>query len=852
MPPVVDISLFSQDGMDVPEKSHEELIDEIRSLRAQLAALEAGAVCWGGKRSPCVAQQRLAGILTIADDAIISADSEHRITFFNQGAERIFQYSAEEVLGKPIHILLPERFREEHARFLDAFVAGDASSTRLGEQGREIVGLRKDGTEFSAEGSASRIVVGSRVVLTCIVRDTTERRRVEVALAQARDQAIKASQVKSAFLANMSHEIRTPMNGVTGMIELLMETPLNEVQREYAQIIYDSAQSLLTLINDILDFSKIEANKVQLEIIDFEPLALVEGVAELLAAKAREKGLSLMTYIDPALPPTLRGDPVRLRQILINLGDNAIKFTEQGEVVIQASLQGQHEDTVVVEFSVRDTGIGISEECRQVLFQPFVQADDSTTRRFGGTGLGLSISKRLVDLMGGHIDVESAPGEGSRFWFRVPLEAGRSVPATSEPIPNLSGLRVLIVDDNQTACEILHKYLESWGIENESATGGAAAMDMLRQAVREGRPYDIAIVDLCMPEHDGLELARWIRSDSSLDGVRLILLTAFDAHGRGEEALRFGFSAYMTKPVKQSHLFDCIMNVIQESKESTPALQEPPAPVAPPCHAAVRDCRVLLVEDNPVNQRVVLLLLQHLGYAADVVGTGKGALRALAEVDYDLILMDCQMPEMDGFQATRLIRKAEATKGRRIPIVALTANAMQGDRERCIGAGMDDYISKPVSPKELREVLERWIPVDRREKGAANGAVESGSKGAANRPGAIDLDALYATYGYNEGTISQLLELYLSTTPKLITRATEAVEARKAEEARSAAHEIKGSSNMIGAYEMGEASLALEEAAETGDWVRANEALARLVKAYARAEEFARSHLDRSEPPTGC
>lgn len=845
----------------MPEKSQEELIEEIRSLRAQLAALEASKVCWTERTAPCAAQLRLAGILTIADDAIISADKDLRITFFNHGAERIFGYRAKEVIGQPIYMLVPERFRAAQKALLDAFIHGSDATIKLGgSQG--IVGLRKDGTEFPAEGSASRIRHGSNVIVTVILRDVTERRRVEAALAQARDQALEASRVKSAFLANMSHEIRTPMNGVTGMIELLMQTPLNEVQREYAQVIYDSAQALLTLINDILDFSKIEANKLQLEIVDFEPRSLVEGVAELLVAKARAKGLSLMTYIDPELPATLRGDPVRLRQVLLNLGDNAIKFTERGEVVIKAVLLRREDAAVDVEFSVRDTGIGIAPDRKEALFQPFVQADDSTTRRFGGTGLGLSISKGLVELMGGRIDVESEPGKGSLFWFRVPLAVGKAAAAGGDEgrAAQLHGLRVLVVDDNPTACEILHRYLDSWGIENDAASGSVEALALLRAAAARGRPYHIAVIDLRMPEYDGLTLARWVRSDAALRDLKMILLTAFDARGQGEEALRLGFAAYLTKPVKQSHLFDCIVSLVQPRPEperfgfAAAAAEAIQAPARSPSQPKGR---ILLVEDNAVNQRVVTLQLEHLGYAVDVVGSGQKAVQAVAEGNYDLVLMDCHMPEMDGFQATQRIRKHEAKTGRRTVIVALTANAMQGDRERCIGAGMDDYLSKPVSLDALRAVLERWIP-----QGAARPAVEGekarrGEEGASGAAGAasvapaaeeaapLQVEALYEAFGGQERTIASLLNLYLNTTPKLLERLCEAVQSRAARDAHGAAHEIKGSSNMIGAYRVGEAALAVEKAAKETAWERCGPALERLTAVYRETEAYIRRLLDR-------
>ncbi|NLN28982.1 MAG: response regulator [Firmicutes bacterium] len=839
------------------KRSHEELIDEIRKLRAQLAVREAGMSCWTDRFAPCVAQQRLAGILTISEDAIISVDQEHRITLFNQGAERIFQYRAEEVLGQPLHILLPERLRDRHAELLEGFIAA-VRAPHTGPQG-EIWCRRKDGSEFPAEVSASQVTVGSRVTITVILRDITERLRFEAALAQARDQALEASRIKSAFLANMSHEIRTPMNGIIGMIELLLDTPLDEVQREYAQVIYDSAQSLLTLINDILDFSKIEANKMHLEIIEFEPLALVEGVAELLAAKARAKGLALMTYVDPQVPKVLRGDPIRLRQILLNLGDNAIKFTEEGEVVIEARLAGWRDAQAVVRFSVRDTGIGIEPELKEALFEPFIQADGTTTRRFGGTGLGLSISKRLVEMMEGEIGVDSEPGKGSLFWFRVPFECAEAASA-SVPCPDdLAGVRVLVVDDNATACRILGAYLASWGIQSDAAAGSAEALAMLRQAAAAGTPYDIALIDLRMPEVDGLQLADMIRSDASLRSTRLILLTAFDAHGQGEEALRHGFSAYMTKPVKQSHLFDCIVNLLcadrPELKEHAAERRAAEAVATEQEKAKERPSRsghVLVVEDNPVNRKVVMLQLENLGYDVDAVSNGAEAVEAVRTGRYDLILMDCQMPVMDGYQATQIIRKHEATTGRRIPIVALTANAMQGDREKCIGAGMDDYLSKPVAVRDLRAVLERWLPPAPGADGAVGepeGSAAIGDGHRAQGPTAEDhaawvaVDELLATYGPDETAVAKLLALYRTSAAKTMSELRAAIGERDGERARGAAHELKGASNMIGAYAMGEKALAVEEALKAGAWEKAERAFSELADVHGRTDGYLESVL---------
>jgi PAS domain S-box-containing protein len=741
-------------------------------------------------------EEHLSSVLMAAGDAYVSVDGSGRVTAWNAQAVAVFGHPAEQVLGRNLADLpVPEHRRAAHREGLVRLLQEGAARRVDGRA--EVDAVHADGRLFPAE--ITLWVSGTAEALSCnaFIRDVTSTKAQEKELAVAHDAALAASRLKSEFVANMSHEIRTPMNGVLGMTSLLQETDLDPIQRDYVETVGSCAESLLTVIDDILDFSKIEAGKLELEAVDVELRPLVEDVVGLLSTSAGRRGVEVVAWIDPAVPVFVHGDPHRLRQVLHNLVGNAVKYTDRGEVVVR--VEPSQQAAGHLRISVRDTGIGITPEQQVRLFRAFSQADASTTRKYGGTGLGLTISRQLVELMGGALDVHSAIGVGSTFFFDLPLPAV-TAPVQDRPRrPCMDGVRVLVVDDNSTNRKVLREYLSAWGMDATEVAGAASALRELRAAAAAGRAFDIAVLDMHMPGTDGLQLARTIAEDPALSGLPLAMLTSTNQRGERAAAREAGVGAYLTKPVREAQLYDRLSDLLDDG----PAR---PVAVVSSTDAALAAGRVLVAEDNLVNQRVVEALLGQLGYEVDIAPDGRRAVELALSGRYDAVLMDCQMPEMDGYDATRAIRAAGGAAGA-TPIIALTASALASDEQRCRDAGMDDFLTKPLRREALGQVLLRWT--------SRQPPVEVPAQREQGPDGALDAELLQEMLVLG-AAFSSVLQTYLDSTPPRLDELAAAVAEGDAVAVGRVAHLLSGSSGCVGARYVAAACTELELRIKSG------------------------------------
>jgi two-component system sensor histidine kinase/response regulator len=696
---------------------------------------------------------------------------------------------------------------------------------RAGKSGNDEVGMVIDGFNEMLEQIEARDEQLRRHrddLEQTVETRTLELRNMNAEMKVAKERAEEASRAKSEFLANMSHEIRTPLNGIIGMTELSLDTPLSDEQQEYLNMVKTSADALLTVINDVLDFSKVEAGKLEIDSVDFSLRDCIDSAVRPLALRAHQKNLELATDIGNGLPDGLIGDSGRVRQVLVNLVGNAIKFTDSGEVVVHVNADSRFDDGIVLHFVVRDTGIGIPENKRQLIFEAFTQADGSTTRKYGGTGLGLTISSRLVALMGGRIWVESELGIGSRFHFTVKLRLQKNQAAAlvlEQPV-ELAGRRVLVVDDNATNLRILHDVLRNWNMNVATVNSGRSALKLLDAAKHDVHPFELVLLDCHMPEMDGFMVAERIRQSTNLSQPVVLMLTSATHNGDSARCRSLGIENRLIKPLRQQELLEAIKRAL-EAKGTIHRIQ----PAEEPKAARPAEClNLLLAEDNVVNQRLAVRILEKWGHLVHVVSNGKEAVEATANRDFDAVLMDVQMPEMGGFEATSLIRSAEALTGRHIPIVAMTAHAMKGDREKCLSAGMDAYISKPISAKELDEVLRSVVE----PRSVEPRSVEPLPAKYSSEELAGQRDAILQRMDGDTDLMKELAEAFIVNSTELINEMCGAIDTGDFVSLRRAAHTYKGSAALFELTEIVKRSAKLEAMAQEGNLAEASALISEL------------------------
>lgn len=783
-------------------------------------------------------EQKFFSLFEFASIIIFSLDEKAKIQEVNRQATILLGYRKDEMIGKNI-----KNFMDE-----DSKKVFDGHFKRLMETGTdriELVMLKKNGEKIIVDHSASLAgdTKGGFGYIYAYQQDITERKKTEENLKKAKEEAELinrqlelaiehankmafdaelANQIKSEFLANMSHEIRTPLNGIIGMTDLLMDTELTEQQREYANIIKKSSEALLGIINGILDFSKIEAGKMEIESTDFNLYDIVEDTVQTLALKAQEKGIELINFIDPEVPETVIGDPGHLQQILTNLINNAIKFTEKGEVSVYCKLNRELKNKYELYFEVKDTGIGIPRDKIEQIFIPFRQADSSTTRKYGGTGLGLSITKRLVEMMEGKIGVESKVGQGSKFWFTVKFKKAEDKTTSKRkhiPEYDFAGKRVLVVDDNETNRKLLGTLLERWGFEHLEIENPLEAILKLKNAKKEGKAFDVAILDKLMPTLDGCELARMIKAVDDIKDVKLIMLSSIGTKKELDELKEIGFSAYLMKPIKQSKLLDCLAYVLG-TKEPEEEKEEPEFVSETFLSTAGRKYKVLVVEDNVTNQQVAKAMLSKLNLEVDIANDGKEAIEKLKKNDYDIVFMDIEMPGIDGYETTRIIRRSKEVRNPKVPIVAMSAHVLKGEREKCLKIGMNEYISKPVQMKNLVEVLGKLLKlsekVDESKKQSESAVFDSGR---------FDKTDLLEKVMGDEEILKEIVLTFKKDIDERMKRLEDYIKNGDVAGAGREAHTIKGAAMNICARYLGEYAKEVEDASKKGDLTRAGKAL---------------------------
>ncbi len=767
-------------------------------------------------------EARLQALVSSIDEIIFEFDEENRFRDVWTTNEDLLLRPKKELLGQRVADVVGEKSMRPFAEVFER-----VRKTGQGESIEYSFSVPAGERWFLGRVNPIRSADGSSPSLCMAIRDITERKRAEEEWQRAKEAAEAASRAKSEFLANMSHEIRTPMNGILGMTELALDTSLTQEQREYLTMVKSSGESLLELLNDILDFSKIEAGKLELDPINFELRDSVEETVKTLGYRAHQKGLELACRMAWEVPEVVRGDPGRLRQVLTNLVGNAIKFTEHGEVVVEVERSGDRSGEVELHFVVRDTGIGITKEKQGLIFEEFTQEDSSTTRKYGGTGLGLAIARQLVELMRGRIWVESEVGRGSTFhftaWLRCPQR--EKSPRSRLDRAALSGVPVLIVDDNKTNRMILEEMMGNWGMCPAVAENARAAMAAIESAHNAGKPFPLVLIDVNMPETDGFTLTEWIRHSPPLGETQVMILSSGGLPGDGGRCRELGVSAYLMKPVQQSELLNATLTALAKPGEDTGGVELVTRHSLREEHGARPSVRVLLAEDNAVNRQLAVRLLEKYGYSVVVATNGREALEALEKHPVDAVLMDVQMPEMDGFEATTAIREREKSTGAHLRIIAMTAHAMKGDRERCLAAGMDDYVSKPVQTRELLAAITRQLAPEADQARAA--------KSAADKPAFVEIFDSAAALERVEGDrklLAEMAKLLENESPKLLQQLRTAVAQADVNGLERAAHTLKGALGSLAATAAFNVAQELEAVARQGDVARAESLAVALEK----------------------